>query len=55
MGIFVNNIEVSLMAIGGGFTFGVLTVYSLAYNGALPAACWAPSSGGAGGSTSSSA
>ncbi len=33
--IFVNNIEVSLLAIAGGFTFGVLTVYSLAYNGAL--------------------
>jgi len=35
VGIFVNNIQVSLLAIGGGFTFGVLTVYSLAYNGAL--------------------
>lgn len=33
--IFVNNIEVSLLAVGGGFTFGVLTVFSLAYNGAL--------------------
>ncbi|MGO9027016.1 MAG: stage II sporulation protein M [Acidimicrobiales bacterium] len=33
--IFVNNIEVSMLAIAGGFTFGVLTVYSLAYNGAL--------------------
>ena len=33
--IFTNNIQVSLMAVGGGFTFGVLTVYSLAYNGAL--------------------
>jgi uncharacterized membrane protein SpoIIM required for sporulation len=33
--IFVNNIEVSIMAIAGGFTFGVLTVYALAYNGAL--------------------
>jgi uncharacterized membrane protein SpoIIM required for sporulation len=33
--IFVNNIEVSILAIAGGFTFGVLTVYSLAYNGAL--------------------
>jgi len=33
--IFVNNIVVSLMALAGGFTFGVLTVYSLAYNGAL--------------------
>jgi uncharacterized membrane protein SpoIIM required for sporulation len=33
--IFVNNIEVSLLAIGGGFTFGILTVFSLGYNGAL--------------------
>jgi uncharacterized membrane protein SpoIIM required for sporulation len=33
--IFVNNIQVTLLAIGGGFTFGILTVYSLAYNGAL--------------------
>jgi uncharacterized membrane protein SpoIIM required for sporulation len=33
--IFVNNIEVSLLAVAGGFTFGVLTVFSLAYNGAL--------------------
>ena len=33
--IFVNNIEVSILAIAGGFTFGILTVYSLAYNGAL--------------------
>jgi uncharacterized membrane protein SpoIIM required for sporulation len=33
--IFVNNIEVSLLAVAGGFTFGILTVYSLAYNGAL--------------------
>ena len=33
--IFVNNIEVSILAIAGGFTFGVVTVYSLAYNGAL--------------------
>jgi uncharacterized membrane protein SpoIIM required for sporulation len=33
--IFVNNIEVSLLAVAGGFSFGVLTVYSLAYNGAL--------------------
>jgi len=32
--IFVNNIEVAFMALGGGFTFGVLTAYSLAYNGA---------------------
>jgi uncharacterized membrane protein SpoIIM required for sporulation len=34
-GIFTNNIEVSLLALAGGFTFGLLTVYSLAYNGAL--------------------
>jgi uncharacterized membrane protein SpoIIM required for sporulation len=33
--IFVNNIEVAFLALAGGFTFGVLTVYSLAYNGAL--------------------
>jgi uncharacterized membrane protein SpoIIM required for sporulation len=33
--IFVNNIEVSILAIAGGFTFGVLTIYSVAYNGAL--------------------
>ncbi len=33
--IFVNNIEVAFLAVAGGFTFGVLTVYSLAYNGAL--------------------
>ena len=33
--IFVNNIIVSMTAIGGGFTFGILTLYSLAYNGAL--------------------
>jgi uncharacterized membrane protein SpoIIM required for sporulation len=32
--IFVNNIEVAIMALAGGFTFGVLTAYSLAYNGA---------------------
>lgn len=35
VGIFVNNIVVALLALAGGFTFGVLTVYSLAYNGAL--------------------
>jgi uncharacterized membrane protein SpoIIM required for sporulation len=35
VGIFINNIEVSLLALGGGFTFGVLTAYSLAYNGAV--------------------
>jgi uncharacterized membrane protein SpoIIM required for sporulation len=33
--IFVNNIVVALLAVAGGFTFGVLTVFSLAYNGAL--------------------
>lgn len=33
--IFVNNILVALLAIAGGFTFGALTLYSLAYNGAL--------------------
>jgi uncharacterized membrane protein SpoIIM required for sporulation len=35
VGIFTNNIEVAFLALAGGFTFGVLTVYSLAYNGAL--------------------
>jgi uncharacterized membrane protein SpoIIM required for sporulation len=33
--IFVNNIVVAFLALAGGFTFGLLTVYSLAYNGAL--------------------
>lgn len=33
--IFVNNIYVSILAIGGGLTAGVLTAFSLAYNGAL--------------------
>ncbi len=33
--IFVNNIEVAFLAVVGGFTFGLLTAYSLAYNGAL--------------------
>lgn len=33
--IFVNNIEVAFLAIVGGFTFGLLTAFSLAYNGAL--------------------
>ncbi|HUB71735.1 MAG TPA: stage II sporulation protein M [Acidimicrobiales bacterium] len=33
--IFVNNIEVAMLAVAGGFTFGILTAYSLAYNGAL--------------------
>jgi uncharacterized membrane protein SpoIIM required for sporulation len=35
VGIFINNIGVAFLALAGGFTFGVLTVYSLAYNGAL--------------------
>ncbi len=35
VGIFVNNIEVAFLALAGGFTFGLLTAYSLAYNGAL--------------------
>lgn len=33
--IFTNNIIVSCMALVGGFTAGLLTVYSLAYNGAV--------------------
>jgi uncharacterized membrane protein SpoIIM required for sporulation len=33
--IFTNNIEVAFLALAGGFSFGALTVYSLAYNGAL--------------------
>ena len=33
--IFTNNIEVAFFAVAGGLTFGVLTVYSLVYNGAL--------------------
>ncbi|HXZ62773.1 MAG TPA: stage II sporulation protein M [Acidimicrobiales bacterium] len=33
--IFVNNIEVALLAVAGGFTFGLLTAYALAYNGAV--------------------
>jgi uncharacterized membrane protein SpoIIM required for sporulation len=33
--IFTNNIEVAFLAVAGGFSFGALTVYSLAYNGAL--------------------
>ncbi|MGD0084433.1 MAG: stage II sporulation protein M [Acidimicrobiales bacterium] len=33
--IFVNNIKVAVLAIGGGFTGGLLTAYFLAYNGAL--------------------
>jgi uncharacterized membrane protein SpoIIM required for sporulation len=35
VGIFINNIEVAFLALAGGFTFGLLTAYSLAYNGAL--------------------
>ena len=33
--IFINNIEVAFLALAGGFTFGLLTITSLAYNGAL--------------------
>ncbi len=33
--IFVNNIIVALLVIAGGFTFGVLSVLSLGYNGLL--------------------
>ncbi|MGA2529968.1 MAG: stage II sporulation protein M [Acidimicrobiales bacterium] len=33
--IFVNNIEVAMLAVAGGFTFGLLTSFSLAYNGAV--------------------
>jgi len=33
--IFTNNIEVAFLALAGGFTFGLLTAYSLLYNGAL--------------------
>ena len=33
--IFVNNIIVACLVVVGGFTYGVLTVCSLAYNGAL--------------------
>ncbi len=33
--IFVNNIQVSILAVAGGFTFGLLTAFSLAYNGAI--------------------
>jgi uncharacterized membrane protein SpoIIM required for sporulation len=33
--IFTNNIEVSCIALMGGFTAGLLTVYSLAYNGVI--------------------
>jgi uncharacterized membrane protein SpoIIM required for sporulation len=33
--IFVNNIEVAILAVAGGFTFGLLTGFALAYNGAI--------------------
>ncbi len=33
--IFINNIQVAFLAVAGGFTLGLLTVFSLAYNGAL--------------------
>ena len=33
--IFTNNIQVSIIALAGGFTFGLLTAYILATNGAL--------------------
>jgi uncharacterized membrane protein SpoIIM required for sporulation len=33
--IFVNNIIVACLVVAGGFTYGVITVCSLAYNGAL--------------------
>lgn len=33
--IFINNIEVAMLAVAGGFTFGLLTAFSLAYNGAV--------------------
>lgn len=33
--IFTNNIQVSILALAGGFTFGLLTAYMLASNGAL--------------------
>ncbi|MGA3354434.1 MAG: stage II sporulation protein M [Acidimicrobiales bacterium] len=33
--IFVNNIEVAILAVAGGFTFGLMTAFSLAYNGAI--------------------
>lgn len=33
--IFVNNIEVAILAVAGGFSFGLLTAFSLAYNGAI--------------------
>ena len=33
--IFINNIEVAILAVAGGFTFGLMTAFSLAYNGAI--------------------
>lgn len=33
--IFTNNIKVSVLAMAGGFTAGLLTAYVLAYNGAM--------------------
>jgi uncharacterized membrane protein SpoIIM required for sporulation len=33
--IFVNNLRVSILALAGGFTGGLVTAYFLAYNGAL--------------------
>jgi uncharacterized membrane protein SpoIIM required for sporulation len=33
--IFVHNIEVACLALAGGFSFGLMTAFSLAYNGAL--------------------
>jgi uncharacterized membrane protein SpoIIM required for sporulation len=43
-GIMTNNISVSFMTFAGGITGGVLTVYSLFFNGillgAIGAACW---------------
>ena len=33
--IFTNNIKVSILAMAGGFTFGLVTAYVMAFNGAL--------------------
>ena len=33
--IFVNNILVAFLAVAGGFTFGILTAYSLVFNGVV--------------------
>jgi uncharacterized membrane protein SpoIIM required for sporulation len=35
LAIFVNNLRVSVLALAGGFTGGLVTAYFLAYNGAL--------------------